>query len=56
VTGRAVPRVDKPRREGDVPVLLASSAKAEKVLGWTRRFSDLDTILATAWAWHLKQL
>jgi UDP-glucose 4-epimerase len=56
VTGRKVPFVDQPRREGDVPVLLASSAKAEKLLGWTRRFSDLDTILATAWAWHRKQL
>jgi UDP-glucose-4-epimerase GalE len=56
VTGRAVPSVDRPRREGDVPILLASSAKAEKILGWTRRFSDLDTILATAWAWHRKRL
>ncbi|MGD0783038.1 MAG: UDP-glucose 4-epimerase GalE [Candidatus Aminicenantales bacterium] len=56
VTGLRIPRADKPRREGDVPVLLASSAKAEKLLGWTRRWSDLDTILATAWAWHRKRL
>ncbi len=56
VTGLRIPRADKPRREGDVPVLLASSAKAEKILGWTRRWSDLDTILATAWAWHRKRL
>ncbi len=56
VTGLRVPRADKPRREGDVPVLLASSDKAEKLLGWTRRSSDLDTILATAWAWHRKHL
>jgi len=48
-------RVERPRREGDVPVLLASSAKAERLLGWTRRWSELDTILATAWAWHKKQ-
>jgi hypothetical protein len=37
-----------------VPVLLASSEKAERQLGWSRRFPDLDTILATAWAWHKK--
>jgi UDP-glucose 4-epimerase len=55
VTGLRVPAVDRPRREGDVPVLLASSAKAERLLGWTRRWSELDTILATAWAWHKKQ-
>jgi UDP-glucose-4-epimerase GalE len=55
VTGLRIPAVDRPRREGDVPVLLASSAKAERLLGWTRRWSELDSILATAWAWHKKQ-
>jgi UDP-glucose 4-epimerase len=52
LTGRKVPHIDRPRREGDVPVLLASSAKAESLLGWKRSYSDLDTILRTAWAWH----
>jgi UDP-glucose 4-epimerase len=52
VTGRPVPFVERPRRLGDVPVLLASAEKAERLLGWKRRFSDLDTILETAWAWH----
>lgn len=54
VTGRRVPVVERPRREGDVPVLLASSEKAERQLGWSRNFSDIETILATAWAWHKK--
>lgn len=54
VTGRRVPVVERPRREGDVPVLLASSEKAERLLGWSRNFSDIETILATAWAWHQK--
>lgn len=54
-TGRRVPREDRPRREGDPPVLLASKEKAERVLGWKLRFSDLGTILETAWAWHLKE-
>jgi len=52
VTGKSVPYKTLPRREGDVPVLLASREKAERVLGWIPRLSDIDTILRTAWAWH----
>ena len=52
VTGRQVPYVAKPRREGDPAVLLASRAKAERELGWKPRLSDLETILRTAWDWH----
>jgi len=54
VTGRKAPVRDRPRREGDVPVLLASKAKAERVLGWRLEHSDLQTILRTAWDWHRK--
>jgi len=54
ITGRPVPREEKPRREGDPPILLASKEKAERVLGWKLRHSDLGTILETAWAWHRK--
>jgi UDP-glucose-4-epimerase GalE len=54
ITGRAVPVRAKPRREGDVPVLLASKDKAEKILAWTPRYSKLETIIETAWAWHRK--
>jgi UDP-glucose 4-epimerase len=52
VTGRKVPFREAPRRRGDVPVLLASKDKAEKLLGWRLRWSDLETIVATAWKWH----
>ncbi len=52
VTGRQVPCREAPRRKGDVPVLLASKDKAEKVLGWKLRWSDLGTIVDTAWKWH----
>lgn len=54
VTGREVPFAKAPRRKGDVPVLLASKDKAERLLGWTLRFSDIETIIATAWKWHQK--
>ncbi len=54
VTGRAVSFTKATRRKGDVPVLLASKEKAERLLGWRLRFSDLETIVATAWKWHQK--
>jgi UDP-glucose 4-epimerase len=54
VTGRRVAVDKRPRRQGDVPVLLASKEKAERVLDWTLRLSDLETIIRTAWAWHQK--
>ncbi|MCX6564417.1 MAG: UDP-glucose 4-epimerase GalE [Candidatus Aminicenantes bacterium] len=52
ITGRKVPVLERPRREGDVPVLLASKDKAERLLGWELRHSDLAAILETAWRWH----
>ena len=55
VTGKSVPYKVLPRREGDVPVLLASREKAERVLGWVPSLSDIETILRTAWAWHRNQ-
>jgi UDP-glucose 4-epimerase len=54
VTGRPVPYEIGPRRQGDVAVLLASKARAEKILGWKPRLSTLETIVETAWNWHRK--
>jgi UDP-glucose-4-epimerase GalE len=56
VTGRKVAFSVCPRRQGDVPVLLASRDKAAAALGWKLRYSDLETILSTAWAWHRKSI
>lgn len=52
IAGRSIPVVDGPRRPGDPPVLLASSARIRKELGWRPELSDLDSILSTALAWH----
>ena len=41
-----------PRRPGDVDQLIASNEKISKQLQWQPKFSDLDTIVKTAWAWH----
>ncbi len=40
------------RREGDPSVLVASSEKAKKTLGWQPKYSDLETIVRTAYDWH----
>jgi UDP-glucose-4-epimerase GalE len=49
VTGKKVPFVMGPRREGDPPVLVADSAKLRGALGWQPRHSDLREIVSTAW-------
>lgn len=53
VTGRDIPVEVCPRRPGDAAVLVASAERAERDLGWERRLSDLETIVETAWRWHL---
>jgi UDP-glucose 4-epimerase len=52
VTGHAIPVQEKPRRPGDLPRLVADSAKIRRVLGWNPRFDSLQPIMASAWAWH----
>jgi UDP-glucose-4-epimerase GalE len=53
VTGKRVPRREMPRRAGDPPVLVADSSRARSLLGWQPHRSDLETIIRTAWTWHL---
>jgi UDP-glucose 4-epimerase len=55
VTGREIPYVVQPRRAGDPPRLVASSALARQKLGWEPQYGELDTILGTAWQWHSAQ-
>ena len=52
VAGKPVPHAIGPRRAGDPAELVAEPAKAMRELGWTPKMSDLDHIVATAWAWH----
>jgi UDP-glucose 4-epimerase len=52
VTGRKIPYDLRPRREGDVAVLLASKDRAEQRLGWKPGLSALEMIIETAWNWH----
>ncbi|HEY0264626.1 MAG TPA: UDP-glucose 4-epimerase GalE [Granulicella sp.] len=52
VTGRPVTVEEHPRREGDPAVLVAGSEKIKAELGWSPRYAELDTIIASAWEWH----
>ncbi len=52
VTGHAIPAEEAPRRAGDPAVLIASSARAQSVLGWHPAKGDLKTIVEDAWRWH----
>ncbi len=52
VTGKDIKVVEEGRRAGDPAVLIASSDKAKKVLGWCPEYDSLDTIISTAWKWH----
>jgi UDP-glucose 4-epimerase len=54
ITGRKIETIEKPRRPGDPPRLIASSEKIKKELGWQPRFQSLDAIVESAWKWHLK--
>jgi UDP-glucose 4-epimerase len=55
VTGKPIPVEEQPRRPGDPAVLVASSEKIKRELGWNPKFADLDQIVATAWEWHQKR-
>jgi len=54
VTGRKIEVVERPRRPGDPPRLIASSEKIKRELGWEPQFQSLDAILESAWKWHQK--
>ena len=54
VTGREIATIEKPRRPGDPPRLVASSEKIKKELGWQPQFQSLEAIVESAWKWHEK--
>ena len=49
VTGKQVPYVVGPRREGDPPTLVAVQSKTPHRLGWSPHYADLRTIVTHAW-------
>jgi len=52
VTGKAIPALEHPRREGDSARLVASSDKIRRELGWVPQHPALKDIIQSAWEWH----
>lgn len=40
------------RRDGDPAKLVASSKKAQDILGWYPKYTDISKIIEDAWIWH----
>lgn len=51
ITGKSIKALESPRRPGDPAVLVASSDRIKKELGWKPKHPDLDDIVASAWEW-----
>lgn len=52
VTGHEIPAEIVERRAGDPAVLVASSEKARKILGWVPKFTDVEEVIKSAWNFH----
>ena len=52
VTGLEIPARESPRRAGDPPELVASTAKAEREIDWAPQHLDLVATVRSAWEWH----
>ncbi len=54
ITGCDIPYLESDRRPGDPPVLIGSSNRIKKKLGWRPLYDSLGAIIETAWRWHQK--
>ncbi len=52
ITEHPIPAVERPRRPGDPPVLVASPEALQRDLGWSPRYPEIESIIRTAWTWH----
>lgn len=55
ITGKKINLVVKERREGDPEVLIADPSKINSELNFIPQYSDLNTIVKSAWEWHSKK-
>ena len=56
ITGKPIPATVVARRDGDTACLYASSAKAEQLLGWKARYSDVATLVKTTWDVYAEEI
>lgn len=54
VIGKKINKIIKSRRVGDPDAIYADNTLAKQALGWEPKYSDLETIVKTAWKWHQK--
>ena len=52
ITSRNIPVRFCERRPGDPPILTAGTDRAKVLLHWEPKYSDIGTIIETAWYWH----
>lgn len=52
VTGHLIPVRESPRRPGDPAILVASSERIKRELGWNPKYADLESIVRSAWEWR----
>ncbi|HMK31556.1 MAG TPA: UDP-glucose 4-epimerase GalE [Terriglobales bacterium] len=52
ITGHAIPVEEVERRPGDPAVLVASSERIKRELGWTPQHPELEQIVRSAWEWR----
>jgi UDP-glucose 4-epimerase len=55
ITRHSIPAAESPRRTGDPDILVADATEARRVLSWEPQYSDIETIIHTAWNWRQKQ-
>lgn len=53
ITGKEIPEKVVERRAGDPSTLVAASEKARTVLGWNPQYTNMTTIIESAWNWHV---
>ena len=51
VTGRPIEAIESPRRPGDPAVLVASSDRIRRELGWKPEKPELEAMISDAWEW-----
>jgi len=54
VTGHKIKVIPRPRRPGDPAILVASSERIHKELGWQPRYPELEGMVESAWTWRKK--
>jgi UDP-glucose 4-epimerase len=52
VTGQDIAATPAPRREGDPPELYADPTLIRTELQWEPEYTDIRSIVESAWAWH----